>query len=136
MKAIGFFICMAMMMAWAGHNTNHLEIDCVKSKCTSEFKKSLILAKTGDLNAQNDVGERLHFGKGVVKDYKMAKEWYLLASNQGHPVAPNHIGRIYLNGEGVHKNSLEACAWYKLSSERGDEWGKVNYHKCRNRLPK
>ncbi len=106
------------------------QIDCVKMQCDDNFKKVYSQALTGNADAQNQVGEMLHFGKGVRKDFHLAKTWYLLASNQGHGKAPNQIGRLYSNGEGVQVNLLEACAWYRISRDRGNEWGKINFKKC------
>ena len=133
MKTIGLFVLMLSMIGFAKNEKEDLSIDCHKMNCTREFREALREASRGDASAQNEVGERLHFGKGVQKNYHLAKVWYLHASNQGHPVAPNHIGRLYLNGEGVNKNALEACSWYKISGERGHKWGEINYKKCQNR---
>lgn len=133
MRQLIFFLVCIPFVAIGGQNTFNWEIDCEKMRCSDNFKEKLRLALNGDMNAQNEVGEMLHFGKGVKKNYASAKEWYLLASNQGHPKAPNHIGRLYLNGEGVQRNPLEACAWYKISGDRGHKWGKINFKKCHNR---
>ncbi len=108
---------------------NH-SIDCKKMQCNEDFLKVYKKALKGDAKAQNKIGEMFHFGKGVQRDFHLAKKWYLQASNQGDAEAPNHIGRLYSNGEGVQKNSLEACGWYRVARDRGNEWGKVNFKKC------
>lgn len=112
-----------------GHS-NDFKVDCVKMQCDENFKAVYKKALTGNSDAQNDIGEMFHFGKGVRRDFHLAKMWYLLSSNQGNPEAPNHLGRLYSNGEGVQKNPLEACGWYRVSRDRGHEWGKVNFKKC------
>lgn len=103
---------------------------CSINKCSEAFMKTLKKAESGDPKSQNKVGEMLHFGEGVEKNFSEAKAWYLKASKSGHAEAANHLGRLYFNGEGVEKDDKEACKWYKVSSELGDKNGKLNYERC------
>ena len=103
---------------------------CQSHPCPERFRAELEKAEAGDPDAQNLVGEMLHFGHGVPKDFAAALAWYRRASAQGHAVAPNHIGRLYLNAEGVERDEDEACRWYRLSAERGDSDGKLNGMAC------
>ncbi|MCK6597941.1 MAG: sel1 repeat family protein [Bdellovibrionaceae bacterium] len=117
-----FFVSLALALA-----DNHY---CSTNKCTKDFIKILKKAESGDTKSQNKVGEMLHFGEGVEKNFSEARGWYLKASESGHAEAANHLGRLYFNGEGVEKDYKEACKWYKVSSERGDKNGRLNYKRC------
>jgi beta-lactamase regulating signal transducer with metallopeptidase domain len=103
---------------------------CSNSSCSEEFKKELAMAVMGDAEAQNKVGEMLHFSRGVKQNFAEALRWYLKAVEKKHGQASNHIGRIYLNGEGVPKNAVEACGWYIKSGEWGHVWGMMNAASC------
>jgi TPR repeat protein len=64
---------------------------------------------------------------GLAKDPQAAFEWFVKASDEGHPRAPSSIGRMYTNGQvagGV--NYGEAIRWYDKGLERGDAWGGSN----------
>ena len=84
----------------------------------------------GDVEAQNEVGEMYHFGRGVKKDYQMAKKWYETAIQGNHAVAGNHLGRIYFNGEGVYDDRKKACEWYLWSAERNNPFAMNNVSHC------
>jgi hypothetical protein len=103
---------------------------CLNASCSEDFKKELAKANTGDAEAENKVGEMLHFSNGVKQDYTEALKWYLKAVEKKHAEAANHIGRIYLNGEGVPKNAVEACNWYIKSGNWGHVWGMMNAASC------
>lgn len=127
-----------MLAVNVGYSNEALNFDatkfdyCGKSTCSTQFLTELKKAESGNPNAQNHVGEILHFGKkGVPQNYLAAKYWYMKATDNGHKVAPNHLGRLYLNGEGVTKDEKEACKWYKVSADRGDKAGKANLAACK-----
>jgi len=113
--------------------TDRPSAECETGKCSAEFLATYDRARSGDADAENQLGEMYLFGRGVARDYQAAMVWFLKASEQGHPVAPNHIGRLYLNGEGVAQNAIEACVWYTLSAERGDSAGQHNANWCRQK---
>ena len=103
---------------------------CEQSECSEDFQKKLVEAENGNADAQNKVGESLHFAKGVKQNYPEALKWYLQSVKKQHAKAANHIGRIYINGEGVSKNPVEACNWYIKSGEWGHAWGMMNAASC------
>jgi TPR repeat protein len=64
---------------------------------------------------------------GLKKDPQAAYEWFVKASDEGHPTAPTSVGRMYTNGQvagGV--NYSKAISWYDQGLERGDPWGGSN----------
>lgn len=99
-----------------------------KQQYAKVFSEISILAKNGNSDAQNLLGQYYHFGLGGLPvDFKEAKVWYEKSTKQGHPEAPNHLGRIYLNGEGVKKDKKKAKDFYYLAAKRGDVMALHNY---------
>lgn len=80
----------------------------------------LPLAKAGNAEAQNSVGDMYADGNGVPQDYGEAAKWYRLAAEQGHDEAQNNLGSLYYAGDGVSQHFGEAIKWYRLAAEQGD----------------
>ncbi len=85
-------------------------------------------ASRDDIYGYANMGYILQSGAGSLKpDPAQALEWYLKASEQGHPTAPTAIGRMYVNGEVSGGADLaQAVTWYDLGLSRGDAWGGAN----------
>ncbi|KAG0012454.1 hypothetical protein BGZ80_011733 [Entomortierella chlamydospora] len=58
-------------------------------------------------------------GKDIPKDYQKARDFFLLAANQGHIGAQYILGCMYQNGYGVTRDCIEAMEWYEMSAEQG-----------------
>lgn len=84
-------------------------------------------AEGGDLRAQNDLGERYEYGRGVNKDMAQAIKWYRESANQGFASGQNNLGRSYEAGRGVDKNLTEAAGWYRKSAEQNYAPAQSNY---------
>jgi len=84
-------------------------------------------AEGGDLRAQNDLGERYEYGRGVSKDMAQAIKWYRESANLGFASAQNNLGRSYEAGRGVDKNLTEAANWYRKSAEQSYAPAQSNY---------
>lgn len=85
------------------------------------FKQELLKAKSGDKEAQYQIGTAFENGTGVEKDYQEALKWYSLSAKQGLSKAYNHIGNLYFFGNGVTKNEKEAIKNYKKAVELNDK---------------
>lgn len=85
-------------------------------------------AARGDIYGYQNMGfVTLNGIGGTQKDPAAAYEWFLKASNEGHPTAPSSIGRMYTNGQVNGKtNYAQAVTWYDKGLERGDAWGGSN----------
>jgi len=68
-------------------------------------------ARTGEAEAQFQLGFRYAHGGGVPKNIGKAQEWYLKAARQGHPVAKRTLGYMYAIGIGVPVDISEAFRW-------------------------
>ncbi|MBZ5582718.1 MAG: metallophosphoesterase [Acidobacteriia bacterium] len=77
------------------------------------------IARSGDPNAQYNLGLLYARGQGVPQDYKQAVEWYQKAANQGVAAAQYNLGVMYANGQGVARDSQEASKWFLQAAQQG-----------------
>ncbi len=77
------------------------------------------LAKTGDAQAENNIGYLYERGLGVPQDYGMALKWYKLAASKALPEGEYNAGLLYHHGYGVAKNQSEAKKWFERSARKG-----------------
>ena len=78
-------------------------------------------ANTGDLQAQNYVGEIHEKGLGVAPNYEEAARWYRAAADKGHARAQSNLGFLFEKGLGVKKDLAEAQKWYRKAAGLPDE---------------
>ena len=76
-------------------------------------------ARDGDVEAQADLGTAYALGKGVEKDYVVARGWLLKAGAKGRADAQAILGYIYRDGLGIDKDLVEAVKWFKAAAEQG-----------------
>ncbi len=65
-------------------------------------------------------------GLNGPKDLEAAYQWYLKASEGGHPFGPSTLGRMIRRGEVPGQGDADALVWYDEGLSRGDGWGGVN----------
>jgi len=87
-----------------------------RASYSTALKTWLPLAKQGNANAQNNVGEINEKGLGIAPDYKAAAYWYKKAADQNYSRAQINLGSLYEKGLGVEKNSVIALNWYRKAS--------------------
>ena len=80
-------------------------------------------AKSGDPEAQTNVGEIFEKGLGLTPDFEAAAEWYRRAAEQGHAPAQINLGQLYEIGRGVPKDPRQALVWYRRASGLEDLGG-------------
>ena len=119
--------------------------DAAKENFYSFYSKQLEkFAKSGDAQAQYEVGCDYLKGSGVDKDVKTAAEWFLLAVQQNHEQAiakfysfyskqlekmakegdaraQFETGNCYYMGREVDKDTEEASEWYQKAMAQGHE---------------
>ena len=76
------------------------------------------LAKTGDPQAENNIGYLYERGLGVPQDYSMALKWYKLSASKNLPDGQHNVGLLYHYGYGVAKNQSEAKKWFEKSARK------------------
>lgn len=84
-----------------------------------EFARLMPLAKAGNAESQNRIGEMLEFGQGVERDKDAAYQWFQRAAEQGEVSAWHNLGRSYNFGSGVEQNYATAEEWYRKAADRG-----------------
>ena len=82
----------------------------------SLMKIWLPLAKTGDTEAQTNLGEIFEKGTGGPPQPDLAVQWYTLAAEQGYSRAQVNLGSLYERGLGVPRNPAKAMEWYRKAS--------------------
>jgi len=75
----------------------------------------LPLAKAGNADAQNNLGDMYSDGEGVPQNYGEAVRWYRLAAEQEYSWAQYNLGWMYLHGEGLPQDNVEALNWIQLA---------------------
>ena len=60
-------------------------------------------ARSGDVEAQCELGVYYAIGDGVEQDFAKAVEWWTKAAKQGHADAQYNLGSFYANGVGVEE---------------------------------
>lgn len=93
----------------------------VQAQSYQDFQRYLSEAKSGNRDAQFNVGLFYHTGKaGVKKDYQQAVYWYRKAADQGQINAQGNLGYLYVNGIGVTQDYSQAAYWYRKAADQGD----------------
>lgn len=61
------------------------------------------------------------FSRVITKDNKKAFNYFLQASEKGHPSAQHNLAVCYLKGLGVDKDSEKAEYWFRKALKNGEE---------------
>ena len=78
-------------------------------------------AKSGDAQAQYELGQFYYDGKSTPKDLAQALNYFEQASLQGHAEAQYHLGLMFFRGEGVPANNIQAYIVLKMAAVNGAE---------------
>ncbi len=104
---------------------NFLFIDGCVTGSRIDIEKIQTLANEGDALAQNDLGNRYRYGKGVTLDYNAAVIWYEKSANQGLSPAKMNLGYMYDLGLGVTQNKEKAIHLYLEAANAGEPRGMI-----------
>ena len=77
------------------------------------------IAEKGHTVAQYNLGLMYVKGRGVPKNYALAKKWLTKAALQGHARARHSLGVMYYFGQGVPKNYVLARKWFTKAALQG-----------------
>ncbi|MDR3438686.1 tetratricopeptide repeat protein [Telmatospirillum sp.] len=83
-------------------------------------KEMLVAAKTGDRQAQYDLGLAYRDGKGTGRDLGQAYKWVRQAADKELPEAEFEVGQMEEDGEGTEKNVADAAEWYRKAAQHGN----------------
>jgi len=87
------------------------------------------MAKSGDADAQYNLGSVYETGFGVKADVLEAVEWYKKAADQDHQLAQLKLGILYVLGDGVRQSIIKGTNWIHSASENGNKFATVLYNK-------
>jgi len=76
-------------------------------------------AAQGNPHAQFDLGVMYLQGNGVVKNERLAFNYFHKAARQNYAEAKFQMGLCFLEGRGVKKQSQLARYWFKLAAKAG-----------------
>ena len=76
-------------------------------------------ADQGHMMAQAHCGNVYDFGRGVVKDDRLALVYYEKAAKQGHVVSQYNTGSCYTEGQGCDQNYERAAEWLEKAARAG-----------------
>jgi TPR repeat protein len=81
----------------------------------------LAKANGGNAAAQIAVGESYAAGTGVVRDCKVAGEWFAKAAQNGNVAGELRLAAFYRDGaKGCPRDMAQAAQWYRKAAEQGD----------------
>ena len=124
----------------------------VKENFYSFYSKQLEkYAKSGDAQAQYEVGCAYQKGDGVDRNIKTAAEWYMMAADQGHEQATDkfysfyskelekraksgqaraqyELGNCYYQAKEIDRDAEEAAEWYLKAMASGHEDAKEKFY--------
>lgn len=104
-----------------------INIEIVQFKNEKSSGQLEARAEKGDAAAQNAMGERYEYGRGVEKDFKVALDWYRKSADQKFLDGQNNLARLLETGRGTEKNYPEAIALYRAAAEKGYAPSQSNY---------
>jgi TPR repeat protein len=83
-------------------------------------------AKSGDVAAQNSLGDYYDRGITVPSNPEQAAFWTLKAAKAGNIYAQERMASMYMRGFGVSKDADEALRWTVLAADQGSVIGNIN----------
>ncbi len=76
-------------------------------------------AESGDLAAQNNLGEFHETGRGVPRDTAVAIQWYRRSAEQGFGPAQFNLARLLAFGMGTERDTSQARDWATKAQAQG-----------------
>lgn len=83
------------------------------------FQNLIARAKSGDAQAQFNVGRAYAEGRGVEASKPTAAGYFTKAANQGHANAQVRLGLMYYYGDGVRQDYYKAAKMFRLAASMG-----------------
>ena len=82
------------------------------------FRHALHRYQWGDEALHYPLAYMYQQGKGTGSNYRLARQHYTAAAQQGHVEAMYQLGNMARFGEGGSSDRRQACHWYKQAAER------------------
>jgi TPR repeat protein len=124
---LGCLLLIEPLLASAGSNsllipaTGRCTLDTQPANQPQALAVCEQLAKSGDAQAQFELGQFYYDGKRAPQDLVKALGYFEKASLQGHADAQYHLGLMFFRGEGVAANNIQAYIVLKMAAVNGAE---------------
>lgn len=125
--ALGCLLLLQPLLAQAGGNsllipaTGRCTLNTQPENLPQALAACQQAAKTGDAQAQFELGQFYYDGKNAPRDLTQALNYFEQASLQGHADAQYHLGIMFFKGEGVPANNIQAYIVLKMAAVNGQE---------------
>jgi len=125
--ALGCLLLLQPLLATAGGNSLLIPAmgRCTLNTAPQELQQAIATcqqaAKSGDAQAQFELGQFYYDGKNTPRDLDQALSYFEQASLQGHAEAQYHLGMMFFRGEGVAANNIQAYVVLKMAAVNGAE---------------
>jgi len=83
-----------------------------------QFEKKIVLAESGNLKAQYDIGNMYLKGQGTAKDASEAFKWFEKAADKQYARAEYKLGYLYHRGEGIKQSDKKAFRWIRSAAKK------------------
>jgi TPR repeat protein len=125
--ALGCLLLLQPLLASAGGNSLLIPAmgRCTLNTQPQDLPQALAAcqkaAKSGDAQAQYELGQFYYDGKATPRDLNQAVNYFEQASLLGHADAQYHLGMMFFHGEGVAANNVQAYIVLKMAAVNGQE---------------
>ena len=92
----------------------------------ADFKRTLKLAESGDINAQFNLGMMYQEGDVIPENDSKASLWFRRAALQGHAAAAYRVGVLYDEGRSIPESDVKAVKWWRMAAEKGHALAQYN----------
>ena len=125
--ALGCLLLLQPLLVQAGGNSllipamGRCTLDTQPENLAEALAACEAAAKTGDAEAEYELGEFYYDGKNTPRDLNKALSYFEQASLQGHAMAQYQLGTMFFKGEGVPANNIQAYIVLKMAAVNGAE---------------
>lgn len=117
-KKLGGLLVLAVTLAITGCNDVDQPVTSATPTTNTPWADTLSdtlgKARAGSAEAQNTLGKAYASGQGLPKDCSAAREWFLLAADQGHAQAQYNLGVLLMDKQDRSTKDLaEAREWLR-----------------------
>ena len=124
MKLKYMFLSLAMMLGSVLHAQNFhlplkdtLTVEALEAESGMTLDSVRFYANEGSPDAQFYLG--YYYTLSTERNAALARKWYSMAAEQGHPEAAFNLGLMYRDGDGVIRDTKKAFAYFHQSAEAG-----------------
>ena len=125
--ALGCLLLLQPLLVQAGGNSllipamGRCTLDTQPENLAEALAACEAAAKTGDAEAEYELGEFYYDGKNTPRDLNKAFSCLQQASLQRHAVAQSQLGPMFFKGGGVPANNIQAYIVLKMAAVNGAE---------------